>query len=257
MAAITTRVAEDVGTLVIDNPERRNAMTVEMYQAVPAAVNALVHEHGVRCIVVRGAGADAFGAGSDVAEFPRRRLHDGGVSYESAEHAAWHALASSPVPVLAAVHGACMGGGVAVAVHCDVRYAADDAVFAVPPARLGLAYPPAAVARLADLVGPGTAKRLLFTAATLDAHEAAAVGLVDVVVAKGELDDLVTAEARRIARLAPLSVAAAKLAVDTHLGYRDDRGELAALVRRCYDSDDLREGIAAFLEKRRPRFAGR
>ncbi len=257
MAAVRTLVDGDVGILVIDNPERRNAMTVDMYRALPGAVASLVDDAGVRCIVVRGAGDEAFGAGSDIAEFPTRRLHDSGLSYEDAEHAAWHALAHTPVPVVAAIHGPCMGGGVAIAVHCDVRYAADDAVFAVPPARLGLAYPPAAVARLTDLVGPGTAKRLLFTATVLDASEARARGLVDVVVAKADLDDHVTREAHRIARLAPLSIRAAKLAVDTHRGYRDDTGELAATVRRCYDSSDLREGIDAFLAKRHPRFEGR
>ena len=173
-----------------------------MYAAVPAAVEEL-RRADVRAVVLRGQGTEAFGAGSDISEFPEHRLGDAAASYDHVEHLAWHAVADLDRPVVAAIHGPCMGGGIAMALHADIRVAADDAQFAVPPARLGIAYPPEAVRRLVSLVGPGRAKLLLTTARVLDAEAAHHMGLVDEVVAKDTLDDHVAAMAASIARLAP------------------------------------------------------
>ncbi|MDW3217298.1 MAG: enoyl-CoA hydratase-related protein [Acidimicrobiales bacterium] len=245
-----------VGTLIIDNPTRRNAMSADMYAAVPGATRELLADPDVRVIVLRGAGQEAFGAGSDISEFPTRRLGEQAQSYDDAEHAAWEALAAIPVPVIAAIHGPCMGGGIAMALHCDIRIAADDATFAVPPARLGLAYPRDALHRLVELIGPAQAKLLLYTAKVFDAAHAEAIGLLQEVVTKADLEDHVSALAAKIARLAPLTHRATKLSVDSFgRGHLDD---VASEARRaCYDSEDFREGVQAFLDKRHATFHGR
>lgn len=253
MAGISTRLDDTTGTIVIDNPSRRNAMTADMYASVPAAVEELLAVDRLRVLVLRGAGDVAFGAGSDISEFAERRLGTNAAAYDDAEHRAWDALASAPVPVIAAIHGACMGGGVAMALHCDIRIAADDAVFSVPPARLGLAYPQGALERLVDLVGSAQAKLLLYSARVIDASHALDIGLVQEVVAKAELDDHVAALAAQIAELAPMTHRATKLSVDAI--DHPSAAEAAASARdACYESADFREGVTAFLEKRRARF---
>ena len=255
MARITTAVHDTIGTLVIDNPTRRNAMNVDMYLSVPRAVEELLAAD-VRVIVIRGAGRDAFGAGSDISEFPSRRFGNDATEYDAAEHGAWRALAAIPVPVIAAIHGPCMGGGIAIALHTDIRLAADDATFSVPPARLGLAYPREALGRLVELVGPANAKLLLYSGNIIDAAAAASIGLVQEVVAKDRLDAHVTELAGRIAGLSPLTHRATKLSVDAI--FDDTRAADAARARQeCYDSKDFREGVQAFLDKRRPVFEGR
>ena len=255
MPGIGTARDGAIGTLIIDNPTRRNAMTADMYSAVPVAVDELLADPDVRVIVLRGAGDKAFGAGSDISEFPARRLGDQAAAYDDAEHAAWDALAAIPIPVLAAIHGPCMGGGIAMALHCDVRVAADDATFSVPPARLGLAYPQGALNRLIELVGPAQAKLLLYSARVFGATEAASIGLVQQVVPKAELDEHTVKLATGISRLAPLTHRATKLSVDSF--HDPTKADAAAAARRdCYGSADFREGVQAFLDKRHAAFEG-
>ena len=255
MAGIGIRHDGAIGTLIIDNPSRRNAMTVEMYAAVPGATAVLLDDPDIRVIVLRGAGDEAFGAGSDISELPTRRLGDRG-SYDNAERSAWEALAAIPIPVIAAIHGPCMGGGIAMALHCDIRVAADDASFSVPPARLGLAYPHDALTRLVALVGPSQAKSLLYTARVFGAEDALSMGLVGEVVPKADLDSHVGKLASRIGLLAPLTHRATKLSVDAIAN--DKLAAAAAAARRdCDSSADFREGVQAFLDKRQAAFEGR
>lgn len=220
-----------------------------MYQAIPARVDELLAA-GVRVIVIRGAGDAAFGAGSDISEFGDRRMGDQAAGYLQIEEPAQHALRDAPVPTLALIHGACMGGAAALAVSCDLRYAADDARFAVPPARLGIGYAVSGVRALADAIGAANAKDLLFTARRVDATEALRMGLVNAVLPKAELDSHVGELAAMIADNAPLTVRAVKLS------FSDDDEAAEAAVADCMASADYREGIAAFGEKRRPRFTG-
>ena len=256
MGSIRAELGGAVAELLIDNPARRNAMTAEMYAAVGPAVEGILADPDVRVVILRGVGDEAFGAGSDISEFLDRRLGDQASSYDAAEHDAWRAIAAIPVPCIAAIHGPCMGGGIALALHADIRIAADDALFSVPPARLGIAYPQEAVARLVELVGPAEAKLLLYSAAVVPAHEAARIGLVQAVVPKAELDGHVAELAARISRLAPLTQRAAKLSVDS-LTDASLAADAAAARRKCYESADFREGVEAFLDKRRPSFHGR
>jgi len=253
-----------IGTITIDNPDRRNAMTAAMYSAIPTACATLCAEPDLRAVMLRGAGNRAFCAGSDISEFRERRMGDGATTYDSAEHQAWDALAAIGVPTVAVIHGHCRGGGVALALHCDLRLAADTAQFGVPPANLGLNYPPEATRRLVALIGPAWTKRLLFTAETIDADKACRIGLVEEVVPAAELDCHAARLAGLMAEKAPLSQRAAKAVVDTIVTHgtaadrmlRDLSPRAADLTAACYESDDFREGVRAFSEKRTPRFRG-
>lgn len=238
-----------VATLVLDDPVRRNAMGSDMYASIPDLVADAVAGGSVRVLVVRGADR-TFCAGSNIAEFADRRLGDAHRGYDRIEHEAAAALEASPVPVVAAIHGVCMGGGVSLALCADLRYAADDAVFAVPPGRLGVGYPVDATARLAEVVGRASAAELLLTARRIDAAEALRIGLVHEVVPADNLDRVVAERCADVASLAPLTLRAARAA----LAGRPDAVELAAA---CFHSDDLREGLAAFEAGRRPEFRGR
>jgi enoyl-CoA hydratase len=256
--AVRTSVEGSVGTLVLDDPTRRNATSYAMYAAIPAAVEALATA-GVRAIVLRGAGDEAFGAGSNIAEFAERRTGPAAQIYNAVEAAAAHALESLSVPVIALIHGPCMGGGLGLALCADLRYAADDAVFATPPARLGIGYPIDGAARLRAAIGAARATEMLLTARRIDAAEAAAIGLIHGVRPKVELDGYVGETARSLTRLAPLTLAAAKASLRSldHPGNHELAAIAERLVDGCYASADYAEGIAAFFEKRRPNFVGR
>lgn len=241
-----------VATLVIDNAERRNAMSLAMYAAIPDAVRSIVDAPAVRVVILRGAGDIAFGAGSDISEFSEHRTGSAAIVYNEIEERAVQAIAAIGVPVLALIHGPCMGGGAGMALCADIRFAADDATFAVPPAKLGVGYPSMSTARLQAVVGVSRAKDLIFSGRVIDASEALRIGLVDFVAAKADLEKQVDSYAAQITRNAPLTIAAAKLALD-HGNTAATRAAIAA----CYSSADYAEGIRAFGEKRRPRFEGR
>jgi enoyl-CoA hydratase len=249
---VRANVAGPIATLIIDHPERRNAMSLDMYAAVPHAVAEIARAPEVRVVILRGAGDVAFGAGSDISEFATKRNATTAEHYNHIEELAAEAIESLAVPVLALIHGPCMGGGAGMALCADLRFAADDATFAIPAAKLGVGYPLASTARLAAAVGPARAKDLLFSSRVLDATEALRIGLIDAVVPKADLEAHVEGYAQRIARNAPLTIAAAKLAIS-----RGATAEAETAVAACYASEDYADGIAAFGEKRRPRFSGR
>lgn len=248
-----------VATLAIDNPERRNAMTVAMWQTVPALCDRIAADPGIRVVIIRGAGDVAFAAGADISEFETvRKGAEGARRYDAIEHAGLSALQQIAVPTIAAIHGFCFGGGVAISLTADLRYAADDALMAIPAANLGLGYPATGMAKLVDLVGPATTKEIFFRAKRFDAPAALRVGLVDEVVPKDQLDAHVAGIAAEIATKAPLTVRQVKVVVTELLrGHQADQGRIQAATDACFDSADYEEGVAAFLDKRPPTFTGR
>jgi len=248
-----------VGRLVVANEARRNAVSLAMWRAIPDAVTSLDADPQLRAVVVTGAGTAAFVSGADITEFETvRRDAASGKAYEAANEAAFAAIAGANKPVVAAIHGPCMGGGLGIALACDMRIAAEDASFSIPAGRLGVGYPPGAVAQIVAAIGAAQAKRLFFTAERIDAAEALRIGLVDRVVAKAALSETIASLCAGIAVNAPLTLAAAKRAIDAASGTRPaEAATLRALADACFDSADYAEGRAAFLDKRAARFTGR
>lgn len=256
---LRTTVEPPVGWLVVDHPARRNAVSLSMWLALPPLVDALDADPAVRVIVLTGGGGEAFVSGADIAEFAEvRRDADSARAYEDANEAAFAALRQATKPTVAMIRGPCFGGGVGLAAACDLRVAADDAVFSIPAARLGIAYPPPAIADVVGLVGAARAKDLFFTARRVEAAEALAIGLVDRVVPVADLEAETRALAATMAANAPLTLAAAKAAIAAAV-----TGDPAAAERArraataCFASQDFAEGREAFLAKRPPRFEGR
>lgn len=254
-------VAKDgaIGRLTLNQPERRNAITYEMWQAIPVVLADFMADTTIRVIVVDGAGGKAFSAGADVSQFGDKRTGEDAVAaYARAVETACMDLATVAKPTIAKIEGFCIGGGISVAQRCDIRIAAEGATFGIPAAKLGIGYKYEGVAALIDLVGPAYAKEILFTARMFDASEALAMGLVNRVVGAAELAECVDDTAATIAANAPLTVRAAKTVVTEALKPPAERDMdlCQRLVDACYASADYVEGKAAFKEKRKPVFRG-
>ena len=260
MSSGTLRIERDgpIGYVVLDNLARRNAISAAMWHAFPAALHELGLDSTVRCIVLRGAGEIAFAAGADIAEFAQNRADDDGVrSYEAATAAAHHALESTLKPVIAQIRGFCIGGGLAIALSCDLRYCAADSQFAIPAARLGLGYGIHGHRRLVATVGHARAREIMFSARRYDAQSAYELGLVNRVVPVADIEAYVRALATELAANAPLTQAASKAAINAVITEHGDFAQCEALIARCMHSADYREGRSAFMEKRTPKFEGR
>lgn len=249
-----------IGWIVFNNPEKHNAVSMDMWQSVPMAFDAFNSDPDIRVIILKGAGEKAFVSGADISQFKERRSSPEAVAeYNAASDNASEAIRSSPKPTIAMVRGYCIGGGAATATNCDMRIASDDAKFGVPAGKLGLGYRYSGVKRLTDLVGPQFTAEIFFTARQFNAQEALTMGLVNRVVPAAELERYVRDYAETIARNAPLTLAAIKRALIEY--GKDDRERDLALcdkmVNDCFASADYKEGQTAFMEKRKPVFSGR
>ncbi|MCL4799892.1 MAG: enoyl-CoA hydratase/isomerase family protein [Burkholderiales bacterium] len=259
MAKLITRREGAVGWVVFSNPARFNAMTYDMWKALPEALASLDADPEVRLVVLAGDGDKAFVSGADVSQFDQARATPKEQeAYNQNVEAAYLAPTLAAKPVVAKIRGICMGGGLGLAAACDVRFAADDAVFRMPAARLGLGYSFVGMRRFVHVLGAANAADIFFSARKFDARDALAMGLVSRVFAAADFDREVDAYCRMVAENAPLTLVTAKTAIREVLKDAAAR-DLDALQRQidaCYASADYAEGRAAFKEKRAPRFRG-
>lgn len=257
--AITTAIASDgIGQLIINRPEKRNALTDAMWRALPGALDWLVEQNQARVVIIEGAGGKDFSAGADIGEFETLRK-DGDTAriYEKGNSDAFAAIRTCPVPVIAAIRGICFGGGFGIAAAADIRLADETARFAIPAARLGLAYPLDAVQDLVRALGDQTARWALFSAREMSAREAQASGCLLMLCPPEQLEMEVLQLALDIAEAAPLSVRASKAAISAQAsGLQQDFEQAAARAALTFDSLDYAEGRRAFMEKRGARFSG-
>lgn len=247
-----------IGYVIFDSPARRNAISGDMWRAIPQAMSEFEADSAIRCVILRGEGTIAFAAGADISEFEVRRASAANVKeYDGLVDAAQHAVENSAKPVIALIHGFCIGGGVEMALACDLRYAADTSRFAIPAARLGVGYGVHGTNRLVATVGHAAAREIMFSGRRYDAQEALAMGLVNRVLPGADLDDYVRELALQLAANAPLSIAASKQIINAVIEARGDFSHENELTARCMQSEDYKEGRRAFMEKRTPRFTGR
>lgn len=255
-----SEVVGTLGVMTFDNPSRHNAVSLGMWEATAGILDNFAADDAVRVVVVRGAGGRSFVAGADISEFESARSGvDALKRYDQTAAAAFDAFAQLRKPVIASIDGYCIGGGLAIALACGLRIASTASLFGIPAARLGLGYEFAGIKKLVDVAGPAYAREILFTARHYDADAAWRMGLVNRVVTVGELETTVAALVEEIAGNAPLTIRAAKMAIDQVLLTESTRDldQVQALVDQCFSSDDYAEGRTAFMHKRPPLFRGR
>jgi enoyl-CoA hydratase/carnithine racemase len=257
---ILQSIADGVGVITFNNPQKRNAMSLDMWEGVGAALVELREDPGVRVVILTGSGDKAFVSGADISQFEKNRHNAEAAEEYSRKSAAQRALlADYPKPIIACIRGFCLGGGMQVAMSADIRIASDNSQFGIPAAKLGIAYGYDGLNHLVSLVGPSWARLIMYTGMRIDAAEAVRIGLVDRVVPDAELWDATMEIARTISGNAPLAIKAAKITIAQVLkdpGERD-MDSIKTISTACMDSEDFREGRTAFMEKRKPQFKGR
>ena len=260
----TDKVIVDVdghlGWITFNNPARHNALSLEVWGGLGVALEGCQNHADIRVVIMRGAGGKAFISGADITEFgDKRNSVAQKAEYAKVSDRVQRWLSKLDKPLLAMIQGYCIGGGLGVALGADIRFATPGSTFGIPAAKLGLGYDYAGVAALSRLVGPSTARDILFSARFLTSDEAYDKRLINFIVADDKLQQHVTDYAQRIAANAPMTVRAAKAAVDAFEADPEQRDlrRVAELVDACYESADYQEGQKAFLEKRKPDFQGR
>jgi enoyl-CoA hydratase len=248
-----------IGYVIFNNPERHNAMSLDMWEALTGILAGFARDDAVRVVILTGAGDKAFVSGADISRFADERASMEAVkNYSERTEQGYAAVHDFPKPTIAMIRGYCIGGGLGIAISCDIRICADNARFGIPAAKLGLGYAYPGLKRLIDVVGPSFAKEFFFTARNFDAEEARVMGLVNRVVPDAELESYVKNYADTIAANAPLTIGSVKLIVGETLKdeSKRDAEAMARSVERCFASRDYTEGRMAFMEKRKPVFTG-
>ena len=249
-----------VAYLYLNNPEKKNAISAEMWEELAAKAGEISTDETVRATILRGHGMSAFAAGADISQFESRRsANSRGSNYDDLTESAIAAVRAIPVPVIALIHGFCLGGAVSLAIACDLRFASNDATFSVPAAKLGISYPTPAIGRLVAQIGVSNTKYLLFSAKRIGAQLAREIHLVDKVFKQEELDEETDEFAATLIENAPLSLRAAKFIIDQGILDKDqqDVEAINASARKCFESEDYKEGVRAFMDSRKPIFQGK
>jgi enoyl-CoA hydratase/carnithine racemase len=257
---ILKAATEGVGVVTFNNPEKRNAMSLEMWEGLGQALTELRDDPNVRVVVLFGAGDKAFVSGADISQFEKTR-HNAAASeeYSKKSEAQRALLGNYPKPTIACIRGFCLGGGMQVAMLTDIRIAAEDSQFGIPAAKLGIAYGYEGLRNLVSLVGPSWARLIMYTGMRISSAEALRIGLVDRVIPNDDLWNATMEIARTISGNAPLAIKAAKITIAQVL--KDpaarDMTAIKQIGMECMDSEDFREGRRAFMEKRKPEFKGK
>jgi enoyl-CoA hydratase len=257
---ILQSVNDGVGVITFNNPAKRNAMSLDMWEGLGNALVELRDNPDVRVVILTGAGDKAFVSGADISQFEKVR-HNAAASeeYSRKSEAQRALLANYPKPIIACIRGFCLGGGMQVAMAADIRIASDNSQFGIPAAKLGIAYGYDGLRHLVSLVGPSWARLIMYTGMKIDAAEAVRIGLVDRVLPDAGLWDATMEIARTISSNAPLAIKAAKITIAQVLKdeSKRDMAAIKAIGTACMDSEDFREGRTAFMEKRKPQFKGK
>jgi enoyl-CoA hydratase len=248
-----------VGWIVFDQPAKRNAINDAMWRGIPPAMQRFDADPEVRCVAFRGSGTEAFAAGADISEFEKVRSDRGAVAeYDTLLDQVLHSIQGSPKPSVAMIYGYCIGGGLEIALACDLRYCASSGQFGIPAARLGLAYNVEGHKRLLETVGHARAREIMFLGRRYPAGEALAMGLVHRVLPDAELERYTDEVIRTLCDNAPLAIANSKTIIEEFVKSSGsaDAGRMRGSIERCAKSADYIEGRRAFMEKRKPRFQG-
>jgi enoyl-CoA hydratase/carnithine racemase len=248
-----------VGWIVFNQPAKKNAINDAMWRGIPEAMQRFDADREVRCVAFRGAGTEAFASGADISEFAKIRAERAAVSqYDGLLDRVLHSIQGSPKPSVAMIHGFCMGGGLEVALACDLRYCARSAQFGIPAAKLGLAYSVEGHKRLLETVGHARAREIMFLGRRYLADEGLAMGLVQRVLPDEDLEKFTMDVLETLIQNAPLSIANSKTQIEEYVKAmgQPDHARMDAAIARCAKSADYEEGRRAFMEKRKPRFTG-
>ena len=256
---ITVKQSGAIARIIFNQPEKRNAVSLEMWEAVEVALDKFAADKDVRVLILSGAGGKAFVSGADISKFESERASADGVArYNATTKRVYDKVEAFPKPTIAQIDGFCVGGGMALAVCCDIRICGQGSNFAIPAARLGLGYGFLGINRLANLVGPAFTKEIFFTARRFDAEEARIMGLVNRIVEDGAVEAAADEMATTITGNAPMTVDAVKF-IANQTRKDESQRDLAtceAMVQACFDSADYIEGRRAFMEKRKPVWTG-
>lgn len=254
------RHAGNVGHVIFNNPTKLNAVSLEMWEKAFSVLEAFAKDPEIRVVVVSGTGGRAFVSGADISKFESERAsEEAAARYNATSAKAYDALYNFPKPTIAKINGYCIGGGMNLAVCCDLRFCNEAAKFGIPAGKLGLGYGYSSIRRAAEIIGLSRTLEMIYTARQFSATEAYDIGLVNRVLPDAELDDAVAETCNLIGANAPLTIALAKASA-REVGKPSterDLKKLDAMAKACFDSADYAEGRKAFMEKRKPRFEGR